>query len=463
MKIIKEYSDEAISGTTDERPAFQLMLAEVEKLKPSVLILWKTDRLGRDRIDVALAKNIIRKAGCSIRYVAEAIANADTPESALLEGVLESMAEFYSQQLRQNVMRGLNYNAENALYNGHKTLGYKVDKDKHYIIDPETEPVVKDIFMQYASGTPLKQIMDELNSRGIRSTRNNQFTINSLRHILHNRAYIGEYHYGDIIIPDGMPAIVSQELFESVQERFELNRRIKTSKPVKTDSDASESRFWLTGKLFCGKCKESMHGISGTSKSGSTHYYYACNGHRHHKCSLKNISQHQIELNVISMLRTILNDTENLASLSVDIANYYKSLNDNSDFIKSLQAKLKQTDKQINNLVTVIMNGVASSAITDKLSQLEIEKKSLQDAIEVEQAKASLIVDSHSVNDYFQRYGHADLDDPEMRDNVLNYFVDKIYIYDDKLIVTGCFTGESIEIPLTDFVECSTPTQSCPS
>ena len=95
------------------------MLAEVAKLKPAVLILWKTDRLGRDRYTLALAKKTIRDAGCSIQYIAEAIPD-DSPESVLMEGMLESMAEFYSKQLRQNVVRGMRYNAENALYNGHK-------------------------------------------------------------------------------------------------------------------------------------------------------------------------------------------------------------------------------------------------------------------------------------------------------------------------------------------------------
>lgn len=130
LNIIKEYTDRAISGTTDERPGFQQMLAEVSKLKPAVLILWKTDRLGRDRYTLALAKKTIRDAGCSISYIAEAIPD-DSPESVLMEGMLESMAEFYSKQLRQNVVRGMRYNAENALYNGHKTLVYRVDDTKH--------------------------------------------------------------------------------------------------------------------------------------------------------------------------------------------------------------------------------------------------------------------------------------------------------------------------------------------
>lgn len=71
----------------------------------------------------------------------------------------------------------------------------------------------------------------------------------------------------------------------------------------------------------------------------------------------------------------------------------------------------------------------------------------------MEQAKARLIVDEHSVKEYFKQYANANLDDAEIRDSVLNYFVDKIYVYDDKITVTGCFSGEPTEIPFTEFSE----------
>ena len=172
--IVKEYSDEAISGTREDRPGFQLMLSEVGKIKPAVLILWKTDRLGRDRYILSMAKRTIRDAGCAIEYVAE-ITPTDTPESALIEGIMDSMAEFYSKQLRQNVTRGMRYNAQKALYNGHKTLGYTVDDTKHYIEDKTTSPIVQRIFKEFVDGKPLTQIAENLNKQGIRTTLGRKF------------------------------------------------------------------------------------------------------------------------------------------------------------------------------------------------------------------------------------------------------------------------------------------------
>lgn len=96
--IVKEYEDAAMSGTTSDRPQYQLMISEVDTIRPAVLILWKTDRLGRDRYELADAKRRIRDAGCRICFIAEPTPD-DSPESVLMETMMEGMAEFYSRQL----------------------------------------------------------------------------------------------------------------------------------------------------------------------------------------------------------------------------------------------------------------------------------------------------------------------------------------------------------------------------
>ena len=122
--IIKEYDDPAYSGTRDDRPAFQLMLYEIEKLRPAYLILWKTDRLSRDRIDAVVAKKRLRECGVKIVYVAESIPDDDEATQILMESIYEAMAASFIVSHRKNVVRGMTYNAVNALYNGIKILGY---------------------------------------------------------------------------------------------------------------------------------------------------------------------------------------------------------------------------------------------------------------------------------------------------------------------------------------------------
>ena len=251
LTIIKEYADSAMTGTSASRPQYQMMLSEVKDLHPAYLILWKTDRLGRDRFELGDAKRRIRNAGCLIHCVAEAIPEG-TSEGVLLESLIDGMAEFYSRNLSQNVMRGLHYNAEKGLYY-RPIYGYQKTADKHYEKDNSTAPIVQKIFFDYANGRTMADICEELNSQGLRTLRSKEFNINSLRNILHNRSYIGEYHFCDIVKPDGMPVIISEELFEKVQKRLKMNKRIG-GQIAKGLDDNNEPRYWLTGYLYCGHC-----------------------------------------------------------------------------------------------------------------------------------------------------------------------------------------------------------------
>jgi len=447
--IIKEYEDKAITGTTDERPNYQLMLSEVNKLKPAIIILWKNDRLGRDRIELALSKDKLRKAGCAIRYVADYI--PDNPGAAIMvEGINDSMAEFYSYNLSENVKRGLKNLAKHCLYGQH-ILGYKKSEDKHYEIDSEKAPVVERIFKEYADGRTMTAIINDLTNEGIRSRLDKPFTVNSLRAILKNRAYIGEYHYGEVVKPGGMPAIVSEELFEQCQKRFALNKR--KGAQLARGLDGEEPRYWLTGRLFCGECGESMHGLSGTSKTGKIHYYYECKNHRKKnvKCPKKNVSKLFIENLVVDVLKDVLSDSENLASLAVDVANYYKKLHSSDgDYLKSLKAQLRDTEKALKNLVKAIEMGIFSETTQARLLELEEQKKSLTETIDKEEIKQNILQDDYSIKHYFELYSKTNFEDSEVRDAVFEYFIDKIYVYDDKLLITLWYSDDKHEVPFCD-------------
>ena len=135
------------------------------------------------------------------------------------------MAAAFIAGHRKNVMRGLSYNAENALYNGVPVLGYTGKENEKYQIDPETAPIVKMIYKEYASGVPMQKICNVLKAQGMKSKKGNDFSINSLRHILTNPAYIGIYKWGDYTIEGGMPRIIDDELFEKAQKRLKENQR----------------------------------------------------------------------------------------------------------------------------------------------------------------------------------------------------------------------------------------------
>ena len=148
-EIINEYVDEARSATTDNRPAFQQMIADADQFK--AIIVHKLDRFSRDRYNSAIYRRQLKKKGVSLVSVLD---NLDgSPESIILESVLEGMAEYYSRNLAREVMKGLRETAYKCKHTGGiPPLGYDVLPDKSYTINDREAEEVRLIFKMYAAG-----------------------------------------------------------------------------------------------------------------------------------------------------------------------------------------------------------------------------------------------------------------------------------------------------------------------
>ena len=157
--VIGEYNDKHISGRSDERPRFQDLINDASKRQFQVVIVWKLDRCARNRYDSAIYKAKLKKFGVKVISAMENI--TDNPEGIILEGMLESMAEYYSAKLSQNVRRG---QRESVLKGQHlggiASLGFRVE-NKRLVRCEKTAPLIEYIFEQYAAGVPKKVIVDE--------------------------------------------------------------------------------------------------------------------------------------------------------------------------------------------------------------------------------------------------------------------------------------------------------------
>lgn len=447
-KLVGEYSDAAISGTTSNRPQYQLMLSEIKKIKPSILIIWKTDRLGRNREELMIAKKKIRDAGCEIHYIAEPKIEDDAI-NVLMESVLEGLSEYYSLSLSTNIRRGMMYNAEHGLYNGNKILGYSVDENKKYIIDETAAPYIRTMFNDYAAGVSMKEICDNINSQGFRTARGNEFGPKTLNKILKNKSYIGEYHFGGVVNKGAIPPIVDEATFDKAQERLILNKRNKKSKLNE------ENKYSLTGKLICGECGSTMHGVSGYGKRNKDgnrkkYYYYYCKNRRCKKCDKTNERNTRVEELVSVILKGLLSDSENLASLAVDAAVYYKSAQEDSKVLEALEAQLKVVENGLANFVKAIEQGIIFPETQQRMAELNKRKSALTEAITAEKINQSLFEDEFSIKAYFEKYMHADLDNKATKYTILEYFVDKIYLYNDKIVITSWFSNNKISLPYDD-------------
>ena len=451
--IIREYEDHAISGTRDDRPQFQQMLYEVEKLRPSYLILWKTDRLSRDQYDAPIAKARLRKCGVKIVYVAESIPEDDEAMQIMMEKIYEGMAASFSVSHRKNVTRGLKYNAENALYNGIKILGYIGKPDHKYEIDGDTAPIVCRIFKEYAEGVPMQKICNGLNDAGLRSGRGNKFTVNSLHRILTNRAYIGEYKFGEVCIPDGIPRMIDDEVFQTVQAKLEANKRGGKGAIRKIHPEIDIEDYWLTGKIYCGLCGGTLQGVSGTSRAGSLYYYYSCKNHRKHACMLKNQRKDLMEMIVLYVLDDLLRDPALRMLIADKCYAYHQSQNDdNGAYEASIKSKLKEVEGKLANLLKALEAGIFNDTTAERMNVLENEKNMLADALLAEQNRKKYDLKYDDVLRFLESF-IGDLNNPDTRRTLLDGLIDKIYVYPDKLAITSFYSGDRRELPFGETVE----------
>lgn len=441
LTIIHEYIDRAQTGRNDDREQFQLMLADAAKHAFDALIVWKTDRIGRNKEEIALNKYHLKKNGVKIHYVAEMI--PDTPEGIILEAVIEGMAAYYSEQLSQNIRRGQRASAAKAQSTGgNRPLGYKTGPDKKFVIDPETAPTVRLVYELYAQGKTMAEIIRELNQRGLRTKRGRPFTNNSLRTVLKNEKYIGVYTYKDEIRLEGaIPPIVEPELFYKVQEMLKYNQKAAAHKNAKAD-------YLLTEKLFCGKCGQMMVGVSGTSHTGARHHYYYCTGQRKKKCSKKPVRRVWIENLVLEYVIALIQNEKLLEFIAENTYQYYLAQNTETSYTESLQKALDEVEKATSNLIRAMEAGIFNEATKLRMDELNGQKAELESAMAAAKLREDLGLKKEHILYFLHRFAEMNYTDEECQKRLIKTFVNSVFVYDDKVVLTFNYSGDDRTITL---------------
>lgn len=383
IKIVGEYIDRAKSATTANRPEFQRMIADSSKNGFDVVIVWKLDRFARNRYDSAHYKNILKKNGVKVVSATEAISSG--AEGILLESMLKGYAEYYSAELAEKINRGLTENALKCKYNGGTVaLGFTIDENQNYQVNPTTAPIVCEIFNNYIAGMTQSEIKDSLNNKGLKNNTGRNFTVNNIANILSNRRYVGDYVYSDTIIENGIPAIVPRDMFDKVQDLLTVNKKAPSRHKAVDD-------YLLTTKLYCGKCMSFMVGESGNAKGRRYAYYKCVNTKRNKTCDKKPVKKDRIENIVMNQVIQFIDNDELIEKL----INKIMSIQDKeSPTLKILKKQLLQTKKAIENMIAAIEQGLITKSTKARLDELEITKENL----ETEIAKESI---THSTTESF--------------------------------------------------------------
>lgn len=426
MTVIHEYTDSALTGTSDKRPAFQQMIKDSDRHTFQAVIVWKLDRFARNRYDSAMYRNILKKNGVKIYSAMENI--SDSPEGIILEGLMESLAEYYSANLAENVKRGLYDSALERKMLSQPTYGYEKGSDGRYAINPVTAPVVQRIFSEYANGKPYMKIVADLNKDGIKTAQGKEFNKNSLRNILRNEKYTGMYRYKDIVDPHGIPAIVDRDLFDRVQK--ELKRRSFTKIRISTEDQVP---YILTGKLFCGHCGKQMLGESARSKNGETYRYYICAGTRTYTkngCTKKRVPKDWIEYEVIRILNEQILTDEIIGKLA-DAVMRFQETDHETGSLAVLKNSLKLVQKKLENILTAIEDGIWSETTNSRLQELEQQKSRLEQRIQ-EETIALPQFTREQVIAFLTALKHAEKTDSEAQLMLIDTCINRIFLFDDE-------------------------------
>ena len=425
ITIVKHYIDRAISAKTDNRPQFQQMIKDSDKKLFDIVLVWKLDRFARNRYDSARYKTQLKKNGVKLVSATEII--SEGPEGIILESVLEGYAEYYSADLAEKVVRGQTENILKGRCNGGRgTFGYTLDSERKFHIDPLASPFVLESFRKYRNGLTMKEIRDWLNENGIKNPVGGAFTYNSVEHMLKNRRYIGELKFRDVVVPDAIPPIVPLELFDDVQEKIAKNKKAPARRKAEDD-------YLLTTKLHCGYCGALMFGESGTSRTGEVHRYYKCATAKKKKgCKKETVRKQWLEDLVVNQtMQLVRND----AAMESIIAKVMELQNKENTNIPLYEKQLRDAESGIQNMLNAIQAGILTSSTKERLEQLEETKRELEARI-AEEKLAKPKVTEEFIRFWLLRFRKLDMSLKDQRQALVDTFINSIYLYDDKVLIT---------------------------
>lgn len=422
LEIIETYADSAVSGKTENRTQFQRLKRDAQRGKFSTIIAYKSNRIARNMMNALIFENEMSELRIQVLYAKEEFGNNAAGRFALR--TMMNVNQFYSENLAEDIRRGMEDNALKCKSNGAVPFGYKTVDGKYTIYEPEAA-VVREIFTRTASGEAFIDIAADLNERGIKTKAGNMWGRSSFHRMLVNEKYIGVYEFGTIRTEDGIPPIVSKELF------YTVNNYLKDKKNPQ-GKHRENSEYLLTGKLFCGECGLPMVGISGTGRNGGKHYYYSCNGKRQkngQSCTKANVQRDTIEQAIASAVREYVLKDEVMEWIADTVEEYKKTHKSNSE-MSLLQNQLTDIQKSLKNLLNAIEQGVITPTTKNRMLELEDEQNEIEKKIAVLKGVTIEVTRDHVIG-WLESFRDGDINSRSFQRELFRSFLKAAYLYDD--------------------------------
>jgi site-specific DNA recombinase len=279
--VVEEFIDAGESAKTSQRPALQEMLTYVKANGVQYVIVHKVDRLARNRLDDALISLQIREAGATLVSCSENI--DETPSGALMHGIMSSIAEFYSRNLANEVIKGSIQKAQGGGTVGRAPTGYlNVRRFEHGIesrevdVDPERGPLMALAFMAYATGDwTLRRLLEELTERGLtspptRRTPAKPLTLSNFHRLMRHPYYKGIVRYKGVEYHGKHEPLVSPQVWQRVQELLDAHGN--------AGEKHRDHPHYLKGSIYCGSCGSRLIVSKNKGRRGKVYEYFVCIG-----------------------------------------------------------------------------------------------------------------------------------------------------------------------------------------
>ena len=323
--VAREFVDEAESGRGADRPQFRKMIEEAGHPNAPFqeILVWKFSRFTRKREHAVAFKSMLRRRGVRVVSITEHA--DDTPTGKLMEAIIESVDEFYSENLAQEVTRGMREAASRGFWVGSSVpYGYvRVmvqdggKKRPKLEFEPTRSVVVRRMFQMAASGASVLHIARVLNEEGIGSSTGKLWSKAMVHYILANEAYTGTLVWGTnakdkappVRVENAFPAIVSREEFQRVAELM------RSRAPVKAHPRRVASSYLLSGLVKCARCGRALTGHA--AKSGRF-AYYICQSlvqRGREACETPRLNSNKFERLIVEQLRDNILTEENIRTL----------------------------------------------------------------------------------------------------------------------------------------------------
>ncbi len=437
LTVVGEYIDRALTGTIDKRPQFLKMIEDSRKKTFDYVLVYQLDRFARNRYDSANYKAKLKKNGVRVISAKENI--SDDASGILIEGVLESMAEYYSAELSQKVKRGIKESLTKGKFiGGHGLFGYNT-VDKKWVINPNEAEIVRDMFACYKSGEKAKSIVNRLNESGVRNKSGAKFTVNSFAKIIRNGKYAG------IVINNGetyenvVPAIVDKTTYEACN-------RIMDNQRHKQKTVQEHSEYVLSGKLFCGNCGTLMTAEDGTSHTGKIYHYYKCFNRKKNKeqCNKCNITKEKLESLVFENTIEYVLKPQVIDKIALLVVEKFNSSITKSDSLALFEKEQQQVQKSINGFLNAIAEGVVTKSTKERLLALEQQNDILEEKIALEKARQIQPLEYETVKSFLNYFTKKKYKNDEEKNAFFNSFIYRVVLFDDFVYI---FYNTSPEVP----------------